>query len=148
MANPIRCEASVSASVKCNTPLKFDFMTEMWNHDLNGTAPSAFTDHTVIVPAGTERPRNFIEELMDETAGKYLSARTKYQPLVRKLTDMEFAGLFRVVMEERESRLLTLMVTHPFLRNDIMDQLFPKRETIKDAADLEVIDPKKWGTTI
>lgn len=110
----IRCQTPVSAEVKCNTPLKYDWMGEKWLHD---AAPSSYTDHPVTVPEGTERPKNLIEELMEETVGKYEKARAKYEPLVKNLTDMDFVGLYRVVMEERTRRMAILIATNPAVRD-------------------------------
>lgn len=46
-----------------------------------------------------------LDDLLEPIAAQHAAARKKYRPLVRGLKDVEFAGLWEVVVEERQVRL-------------------------------------------
>lgn len=63
-----------------------------------------------------KRANGFLNDLFQEHLDTLTKAKNKYRPLVHSLTDMEFAGLFQIVMEERETRMAKLMLTNPGFR--------------------------------
>lgn len=118
----IRCTYKIMPDMECPVPLKYSFMTTSWVHTIN----DGNTTHEAIPPEGTPIPKTLIEEIMDENVGKLQKAQAKYGPLVSKLTDMDFAGLYRVVMEERDKRMGILIATNPFVRQLAIDDLRKK----------------------
>lgn len=49
-----------------------------------------------------------IEQLFGPAVQRHALARAKYGPLVRKISDEDFAGLWLEVIEERERRMIRL----------------------------------------
>ena len=43
-------------------------------------------------------------------------SRAKYEPLVERLSDLDFMALYEVVMEQRTSRMATIFATNPIVR--------------------------------
>jgi hypothetical protein len=104
----------------CNTSIEWSWQLNGWKHTVNDFYSEG---HKATPPEGTERPLNLIEELMQDSVGQLLKATAKYGPLVEKLTDMEFAGLFQVIQEERSRRITRLMIENPFLRRAALEQI-------------------------
>lgn len=123
MSKTVSCQAMISSTEKCPVPLKYNWMSENWVH----TVQDAFTTHDPIVPQGTQRPKTIIEEIAEQSFEQLKSAKTKYGPLIEKLSDMEFAGLFQVVMAERDKRITHLMLTNPAVRQAAIDDIVKGR---------------------
>lgn len=79
-----------------------------------------------------EANQNIIDQLMRESHAKAQAAEAKYRPIVERLPDLEFAGLFRVVQEEAAKRRIRLIMENPVVRQmaitDIARRMGQSRE--------------------
>lgn len=93
--------------------------SEATNHsvDLVGKIDCADCD------ALNQRINDNLNGLIQPIVDEFLSARTKYEPLVKNLSDVDFAGLFKVVMEERTRRITQLIMTNPLVRDQAIRDL-------------------------
>lgn len=72
---------------------------------------------------------NLVDKIVLENLTLLRKAKEKYTPLVQNLTDMDFAGLFQVVMDERKKRMVRLMMENPAILRSAIDDL---NQRIKD----------------
>jgi len=71
--------------------------------------PQADEERDTIARDVEDRINDGLAALFEGVASKQLAARQKYRPLVRNLTDIEFAGLWEEVVAERDHRLARLV---------------------------------------
>lgn len=53
------------------------------------------------------------DPIFDNIRKDFEEAEKKYNPLVRHIKDIEFAALYKVVVEERTRRMARLMIENP-----------------------------------
>jgi hypothetical protein len=71
---------------------------------------------------------NFIESQAKEFLSRVNAEKAKYEAIVPRLTDEAFAALFSVVMEEREKRVMRLIIENPLVRQQAISDLARKMQ--------------------
>lgn len=66
---------------------------------------------------------NIIDEIFKKNIEELNAAKKKYEPLVKNSTDMEFAALWNVVLEERTRRMTRLMLENPLILRAEMERI-------------------------
>jgi hypothetical protein len=62
-----------------------------------------------------QKAQEKVDSLFREVEDKFQTAYNKLDPVVRKMPDVDFAAMYKIVMEERERRLIRLVKENPFL---------------------------------
>lgn len=66
---------------------------------------------------------NIIDDIFEKSINEMNTAKAKYEPLVQHLTDMEFAALYTVIMDERTIRMARLMMENPAILQQQLEKL-------------------------
>lgn len=79
---------------------------------------------------------DFMEQHMKKMSDGVREARKKYDPLVQRLTDIEFIAIFQAVEEERARRIQNLIITNPLVRkmavDNLVEQFKEEEEAMRD----------------
>lgn len=62
-----------------------------------------------------QEAQTIIDSMIGEQHEKVTAAIEKYAPIVARLHDLEFAGLYSVVLDERTRRMARLMAANPMI---------------------------------
>ena len=67
-----------------------------------------------------------LKTLFESMTARTTAARERYAPIVRRLTNEEFIGIFLAVMDERQRRLIDLMAINPAILQAAINDLNKK----------------------
>lgn len=70
-----------------------------------------------------QKAENIVDSMFQNILDETNAAIKKYTPLVKSLTDLDFAGLYKVVMDERQVRMVRLMIENPLVRQQAIEDL-------------------------